>query len=254
MKKSDTFDLSMPDKHGFVPDHHQRYVGALAVHSGNGKGYRINGFAWMGATDEWGFLHHSPEGVMCVRPMHHLWGLRDDGTLRYHNEWEMPFLTMYPAPVEASAPSTQIERLDGPSPKVVASVTYPYDISVVPEHALARLERQHKTYADTLRYIYGDDSASFWQEILDRQCTPPWPVEKHYISQGFKQVHQLKAEYELLLDATADLTDAFLQVPDRVSRLQEHGDWIDRWAKPAICKIAKAVGHKATRCGETPKE
>lgn len=58
-------------------------VGQKIRHTGNGKTYVITGLAWMGDTDEWGYVHLSPEGVQCCRPMRHLNGQRDNGMQRY---------------------------------------------------------------------------------------------------------------------------------------------------------------------------
>lgn len=76
---------STPDIHGDVPQ--WAWVGDRLKHSGNGKTYRVTGFAWMGATDEWGFIHvedgSGPMGVSLCRPMSHRDGVRDNGERRY---------------------------------------------------------------------------------------------------------------------------------------------------------------------------
>ena len=158
MQKADRFSTGMADKHGFIPDNHTPFVvGHVVTHSGNSKRYAIIGFAWMGATDEWGFVHVSPEGVTCVRPIHHLWGLLDDGTLRY------TFAEGIPCPHWYAAPD--------------------------------------------------------------------------------------KEDYTTLLNATADVTDALSQVPDRLKELP----WWTNMVVPAVLKVAKAVGHKVKGCTTVAK-
>lgn len=75
----------VPDIHGNVPN--MAWVNSRIRHSGNGKTYVVTGFAWMGATDEWGFVHHEfgvgPGAVLLCRPLSHMNGNRDDGTKRY---------------------------------------------------------------------------------------------------------------------------------------------------------------------------
>lgn len=75
------FSHQMPDKHGLIPD--PLFVGAQ-LHHANGKIYKVTGFAYMGETDEWGFTHASPEGVLCVRPFSNIFGLTSAGVRRYH--------------------------------------------------------------------------------------------------------------------------------------------------------------------------
>lgn len=75
-----------PDTHGRIPNN--MTIGGLLMHTGNGKLYQITGFAWMGATDEWGYLHHEvrPDGkptVTLVRPLSHVNGRRENGEPRY---------------------------------------------------------------------------------------------------------------------------------------------------------------------------
>ncbi len=64
------------------------FIGLELKHLGNERIYRIVGFAWMGATDEWGFLHHEVrgdglDGVMLCRPLSHIEGNRSNGERRY---------------------------------------------------------------------------------------------------------------------------------------------------------------------------
>lgn len=63
-----------PDSHGLIPD--SRLYGHFLTHYKGGM-YKIIGFAWLGATDEWGFLaiRHDAMAVdtaMVCRPLSHL--------------------------------------------------------------------------------------------------------------------------------------------------------------------------------------
>lgn len=61
-------------------------VGRRLVHTGNGRVYIIQSFAWMGATDEWGFIHAeegNPDAVPLCRPQSHIDGNRSNGERRY---------------------------------------------------------------------------------------------------------------------------------------------------------------------------
>jgi len=63
-------------------------IGQRLKHNGNGKTYLIHGFCFMGATDEWGFLHSELRddgvpGVTLARPLNHIMGKRSNGELRY---------------------------------------------------------------------------------------------------------------------------------------------------------------------------
>lgn len=83
MDKKSPLMFSTQDVNGYRPD--PALKGEKIRHSGNGKVYVIQGFAWMGATDEWGFVHFA-EGEMgpaLCRPMSHLDGARGDGSTRY---------------------------------------------------------------------------------------------------------------------------------------------------------------------------
>lgn len=79
--KDEHFSYATHDVHGYVPD--LSLIGSVWAHSGNQKLYRIEGFAWMGATDEWGYVHRSETGPLCCRPMSHLTGKRANGEPRY---------------------------------------------------------------------------------------------------------------------------------------------------------------------------
>lgn len=66
-------------------------IGMQLRHQGNKKLYIITGFCWMGATDQWGFLHAEwtetgVAGVPLVRPLEHLFGYRENGEVRYQIE------------------------------------------------------------------------------------------------------------------------------------------------------------------------
>lgn len=74
------------DAAGYVASMHTHLIGALLKHQGNGRTYIITGFAWMGATDEWGFVHHEAGnafGVTIIRPISHVEGLMADNRARY---------------------------------------------------------------------------------------------------------------------------------------------------------------------------
>ncbi len=77
---ADKFSFNTKDKHGITPI--PELVGAVIQHA-NGKPYTIVNYIWMGATDEWGFRHISPEGVECARPLSHLLSTRANGMPRY---------------------------------------------------------------------------------------------------------------------------------------------------------------------------
>lgn len=80
----DTIDAELYTAHVITP-----LIGKTMTHTGNGKQYVITGYAWMGATDEWGFLHREVgvDGVQLCRPFSQLVGRRIDGTVRYTAEW-----------------------------------------------------------------------------------------------------------------------------------------------------------------------
>lgn len=76
-----------PDVDRWKPD--DNLLGVKLLHLGNRKTYIVVGFAWMGATDHWGFLHQEvrpdgQRGVMLCRPMSHIGGERSNGERRYH--------------------------------------------------------------------------------------------------------------------------------------------------------------------------
>jgi len=78
-----SLDYCTQDKHGFTAP--ADLLGDVLSHTGNGKQYVITGFMWMGATDEWGYVHraigeHEPN---IVRPLLHLCGKRKSGEWRY---------------------------------------------------------------------------------------------------------------------------------------------------------------------------
>ena len=79
------FNFDMTDEKGFTPSADRTLIGQQLVHSGNGKTYTILDFVWMGATDEWGFLHRAAgeNGPLLCRPLSQLTGNREDGTPRY---------------------------------------------------------------------------------------------------------------------------------------------------------------------------
>lgn len=82
--KSDNLDWNHVDRHGFLPSANNSLIGTEWMHSGNSNVYRIVNFAWMGATDEWGFVHRRvDEQMLLVRPMSHLSGERANGKKRY---------------------------------------------------------------------------------------------------------------------------------------------------------------------------
>lgn len=82
--KFDKLDFDVVDRHGFRPSINEPMIGTAWQHTGNGKVYRIVNFAWMGATDEWGYVHRCDnEQLVLVRPMRHLFGNRHNGEKRY---------------------------------------------------------------------------------------------------------------------------------------------------------------------------
>lgn len=86
--KEVTFSPETIDVHGLTAAGYQHIVGGYVIHSGNDKTYTVVGIQWMGATDEWAFAHISPEGIMCCRPLGHLYGRRSNGDRRYWLSWE----------------------------------------------------------------------------------------------------------------------------------------------------------------------
>lgn len=81
MTTTKPLDLSVMDKNAYTPD--TSLIGQQLLHTGNQKTYTITDFAWLGATDEWGFVHNEAEGVAIVRPVSHLTGQRANGADRY---------------------------------------------------------------------------------------------------------------------------------------------------------------------------
>lgn len=78
------FNHKTADVHGYRPL--QDMTKVTLTHTGTGKQYRIGGFAWIGATDEWGFLHYSindpaEQRVTIVRPFKDLFGQRKGSTI-----------------------------------------------------------------------------------------------------------------------------------------------------------------------------
>lgn len=71
------------DSRGFTAEH--QLVGRSVRHNGNGKTYVVLGLCWLGASDEWGFLHREAhtDGVLLCRPLSHFNGDRDNGQARY---------------------------------------------------------------------------------------------------------------------------------------------------------------------------
>ena len=75
-----------PDKNDWLP--RVDLVGLQLIHHGNGKTYQITGFCWLGATDEWGFIHaelrsDGRTGIPLARPLSHIDGQRSNGERRY---------------------------------------------------------------------------------------------------------------------------------------------------------------------------
>ena len=83
MSSKETLTIRTPDKHGFTPDAFT--VGLRMRHTGNGKVYVIVDFAWLGDTDEWGYLHRAEgeHGALVCRPLSHMAGVRSNGEPRY---------------------------------------------------------------------------------------------------------------------------------------------------------------------------
>ena len=77
------FSYEMFDANGLRPD--PKLIGQRLFHTGNRKTYFIFGFAWLGATDEWGFLHRAgvEDGPILCRPLSHISGKRGNGDQRY---------------------------------------------------------------------------------------------------------------------------------------------------------------------------
>lgn len=86
MAEKPPLNFNLEDRMNFQPDH--RMIGWKLIHRGNGKLYVITGFCWLGASDEWGYLHaewrdDGMPGVTIVRPFSHISGRRPNGDLRY---------------------------------------------------------------------------------------------------------------------------------------------------------------------------
>jgi hypothetical protein len=63
-------------------------IGVQLLHLGRMSKYQITGFCWLGASDEWGYLHHEVRGdglngPTIARPLSHLTGNRSNGEPRY---------------------------------------------------------------------------------------------------------------------------------------------------------------------------
>lgn len=74
------------DSVGETPN--DQLIGTKLLHLGRMSVYQIIGFCWLGATDEWGYLHHEVRGdglngPIIARPLHHLRGTRSNGEPRY---------------------------------------------------------------------------------------------------------------------------------------------------------------------------
>jgi hypothetical protein len=77
---------NIPDSVGRVPQ--DDLIGTKLLHLGRMSVYQIVGFCWLGATDEWGYLHHELQGTglngpTIARPLSHLTGTRSNGEPRY---------------------------------------------------------------------------------------------------------------------------------------------------------------------------
>lgn len=76
------FNLSTPDSVGLIPN--AKLLQQKVTHTGNGKTYTVIGFAWLGASDEWGYVHIADMlDPYIVRPLSHLIGTRSNGEHRY---------------------------------------------------------------------------------------------------------------------------------------------------------------------------
>jgi len=74
------------DSHGLVPNN--ELIGKRLLHLGRMSVYQITGFCWLGASDEWGYLHHEVRGdglngPTIARPLAHIDGVKSDGKPRY---------------------------------------------------------------------------------------------------------------------------------------------------------------------------
>jgi len=63
-------------------------IGRILLHNGNSRFYQITGFCWLGATDEWGYLHQEVRsdalpGITIARPLAHLHSYLSNGDKRY---------------------------------------------------------------------------------------------------------------------------------------------------------------------------
>lgn len=81
------------DIHGVTSDYSVG-IGTKLLHLGRMSVYQITGFCWLGATDEWGYLHHEVRGdglngPTIARPLSHIYGTRSNGEPRYEIKEEM---------------------------------------------------------------------------------------------------------------------------------------------------------------------
>lgn len=76
------FGYLTPDIHGITITDHSLW-GLTLKHTGNGKLYKITGIAYMGESDEWGFICQQTAGIPICRPLSHLLGNRGNGEPRY---------------------------------------------------------------------------------------------------------------------------------------------------------------------------
>ena len=86
MTEKPPLTLILPDSKNGVPA--RNMLGTRLRHHGNGKLYIITGWCWLGATDEWGYLHSEwrddgVPGVTIARPITHIYGRRSNGAARY---------------------------------------------------------------------------------------------------------------------------------------------------------------------------
>ena len=81
-KAIENFSETTPDVDGNLPNH--GLIGCFITHQGNKIEFVITGFAWMGETDQWGFIHARAEGgPAIVRSMAHLTGNLKNGKPRF---------------------------------------------------------------------------------------------------------------------------------------------------------------------------
>lgn len=93
---ADHLDMNVADVHGFTPD--PDLIGTILTHTTRENQYVITGFAWLGATDEWGYEHRmlGDHGPTITRPLSHLAGAKSNGENRYQERWDYQRYTVYP--------------------------------------------------------------------------------------------------------------------------------------------------------------